>query len=102
MRYSNYLQEKERIQKDMHLAHVQLEVQKLRHEEAQMNEYLKQQINSASSAQSEILNTEHELQVAKKELSVKQGKLNQLNIKLAMHLEKNEVIVLIWSKPICF
>lgn len=67
-----------------------------------MNEYLNQQINSASSAQSEILNTEHELQVAKKELSVKQGKLNQLNIKLAMHLEKNEVFMLKLRKPILF
>jgi archaellum component FlaC len=84
-------QEKERIQKDLHLAHMQLEVQKLRHEEAQMNEYLSQQIDAATTAQSEISSTEHELQLAKKELSVKQGKLNQLNIKLAKHLEKIEV-----------
>lgn len=56
-----------------------------------MKEYLSQQINSTTSAQSEILSTDHELQLAKKELAVKQGKLNLLNIKLAMHLEKIEV-----------
>jgi ribosomal protein L16 Arg81 hydroxylase len=70
---------------------MQLEVQRLRHEEAQMNEYLSQQINAATTAQSEISSTEHELQLAKKELSVKQGKLNQLNIKLTKQLEKIEV-----------
>ncbi|XP_059472106.1 coiled-coil domain-containing protein 40-like [Neocloeon triangulifer] len=81
-------QEKEKAQKEMQFAQVELEMQKLKHEEAQIIEYQKQQVEKANEGNWEVQVAEQELRKAQTELSVKQGRFDRLNSKLAAHVEK--------------